>query len=111
MYRGISCPVYIKPWRWPTVHNKTITLTSFKKDRYRKHSTGISLRYSHFYKTPRGTTCVHDAGLNYVHHDVFDLHVTIKIDSLKHVFKLTDDFHILVGIYRIGINHILDTIK
>ena len=54
---------------------------------------------------------MHDAGLNYVHHDVFDLHVTIKIDSLKHVFKLTDDFHILVGICRIGINRILDTIK
>ena len=50
-------------------------------------------------------------GLNYVHHDVVDLYVTIKIDSLKHVFKLTDDFHILVGISRIGINHILDTIK
>ncbi len=40
-------------------------------------------------------------GLNYVHQDVVDPHVAIKINSLKYVFKLTDDFHILVGMHRI----------
>ncbi len=50
-------------------------------------------------------------GLNYVHHGVVDPHVAIKINSLRHVFKLIDDFHILVGMHRIEVNHILDTIK
>ena len=46
-------------------------------------------------------------GLNNVHHGFVDPHVAIKINSLRHVFKLIDDFHILVGTHRIEVNYIL----